>query len=126
MGRLKRYIIALLLLICGVVAAERAEAQYYSWGVDSPRHTWRQLKRENYRVVYPDTAKHIATRMMYYLDSVQKDISYGYRHPQMSIPFVVRPSNFNSNGLVMWMPRRVEFLSTPSINSYATARISIK
>ena len=120
MGRLKRYIIALLLLICGVVAAERAEAQYYSWGVDSPRHTWRQLKRENYRVVYPDTAKHIAARMMYYLDSVQEDISYGYRHPQMSIPFVVRPSNFNSNGLVMWMPRRVEFLSTPSINSYAT------
>lgn len=115
-----RYIVAVTLLLCALTTTERVDAQYYSWGVDSPRHRWNQLKRDNYRVVYPDTATHIATRMMYYLDSMQKDIGYGYRFKQMSIPFVVHPSNFNSNGLVMWMPRRVEFLSTPSADSYAT------
>lgn len=78
------------------------------------------MKADSYRVVYPDTAANIASRMMYYLDAVKDDISYGYRYPAMSIPFVVHPENFNSNGLVMWMPRRVEFLSTPSTNSYAT------
>ena len=58
--------------------------------------------------------------MMYYLGTVKDDINYGYRYPAMSIPFVVHPENFNSNGLVMWMPRRVEFLATPSVNSFAT------
>lgn len=120
MCRIKRYITTIILILCGLLATESITAQYYSWGVESPRHRWKQMKRDSYRVVYPDTAAHIATRMMYYLDSVQEDISYGYRHPQMSIPFVVHPSNFSSNGLVMWMPRRVEFLSSPSINSYAT------
>lgn len=117
---MRRYTIAIILILCGLLATESITAQYYSWGVESPRHRWKQMKRDSYRVVYPDTAAHVATRMMYYLDSVQEDISYGYRHPQMSIPFVVHPSNFSSNGLVMWMPRRVEFLSTPSTDSYAT------
>ena len=120
MCKIKRYFLTIILLISGLFATNSLTAQYYSWGVESPQHRWRQMKRDSYRVVYPDTAAHIAMRMMYYLDSVQEDISYGYRHPQMSIPFVVHPSNFNSNGMVMWMPRRVEFLSSPSINSYAT------
>lgn len=120
MCKIARHIFVTLLLLSGLVSAERIAAQYYSWGVDSPQHRWRQMKSDNYRVVYPDTAENIASRMMFYLDIVKDDVSYGYRHPAMSIPFVVHPENFNSNGLVMWMPRRVEFLSTPTTNSYAT------
>ena len=110
---------AIALILCGLMATERLSAQYYSWGVDPPSFRWRQMKSEKYRVVYPDTATNVAQRMMHYLDAVESDIAYGYRHPQMSIPFVVHPSNFMSNGLVMWMPRRVEFLSTPSIDGYS-------
>ena len=96
-ARMKRFITLMLLLICELLLVDSASAQYYSWGVDPPTFKWRQMKEKSYRVVYPDTAEHIATRMMYYLDAVNDDISYGYRHPQMSIPFVVHPSNFASN-----------------------------
>ena len=106
-------------MLCALMAAESLSAQYYSWGVDPVSFRWRQMKDKRYRVVYPDTAQHIANRMMCYLDAVNEDIDYGYRYPQMSIPFVVHPSNMRSNGLVMWMPRRVEFLSSPSIDSYS-------
>lgn len=116
---MRRFAISILLTLCALFAAERVEAQYYSWGTDPTSYRWRQMKSDNYRVVYPDTAQHIASRMMYYLDAVNKDISYGYRYPQMSIPFVVHPANFRSNGLVMWLPKRVEFLSTPEVNSYS-------
>ena len=116
---MKRFLIIITLLLCGLFATERLSAQYYSWGVDPPSFKWRQMRAEEYRVVYPDTARQVASRMMFYLDAVKDDISYGYRHPQMSIPFVVHPSNFRSNGLVMWMPRRVEFLSTPEVNGYS-------
>ena len=120
MCKIKRYIISIVLILCGLITTESISAQYYSWGVDSPKHRWKQMKTSSYRVVYPDTAANIASRMMFYLDAMKDDINYGYRHPAMSIPFVVHPENFNSNGLVMWMPRRVEFLSTPSVDSYAT------
>lgn len=117
--RLREFIISVVLIICGMLITEPLAAQYYSWGADPPSFRWRQMRTDDYRVVYPDTARQIASRMMYYLDAVKDDIDYGYRYPQMSIPFVVHPSNFRSNGLVMWMPRRVEFLSTPEVNGYA-------
>ena len=116
---MRRLIILLALLLCGLLSTESALAQYYNWGADPPFYRWKQMKADKYRVVYPDTAQHIANRMMYYLDAVESDISYGYRHPQMSIPFVVHPSNFQSNGLVMWMPRRVEFISSPATRGYS-------
>ena len=116
---MKRIVLLIALVLCGLLSTESVVAQYYSWGADPPSYRWRQMQASNYSVVYPDTAAPIANRMMCYLDAVQRDISYGYRHPQMYIPFVVHPSNFMSNGLVMWMPRRVEFLSTPDITGYS-------
>ena len=116
---MKRLIVYLLLILCGLMATERVAAQYYSWGVDPSTYRWRQMKAEDYRVIYPDSAQNIASRMMCYLDAVNSDIDFGYRYPQMSIPFVVHPANFRSNGLVMWMPRRVEFLSTPEADGYS-------
>lgn len=116
---MKRFIISTILIICGLLVAERSHAQYYSWGTDPTSFRWQQIKGEKYRIVYPDTARHIASEMAFYLDAVQGDIAYGYKHPQMSIPFVVHPANMLSNGLVMWLPKRVEFLSTPAINGYS-------
>lgn len=118
-ARMKRLIVLVALVVCGLLSTEIVVAQYYSWGVDPSSYRWRQMKTEEYRVVYPDTAENIANRMMCYLDAVQDDIAYGYRYPQMQIPFVVHPANSLSNGMVMWMPRRVEFLSTPEIRGYS-------
>ena len=116
---MKRFLIATILILCGLAATERVYAQYYSWGTDPTSLRWRQLKGEKYRIVYPDSAKNIASEVALYLDAVQNDIGFGYEHPQMSIPFVVHPENMLSNGLVMWLPKRVEFLSTPAIDGYS-------
>ena len=118
-ARMRRLILLISFILCGLLSTESVVAQYYSWGADPASYRWKQMRADDYRVVYPDTAQPIANRMMCYLDAVQGDIAYGYRHPQMSIPFVVHPSNFMSNGLVMWMPRRVEFISTPDVQSYS-------
>ena len=37
----------------------------------------------------------------------------------MRIPFVMHPENFQSNGLVMYLPKRVEFLTSPAVDSYS-------
>ena len=116
---MRRFLTIILLLLGGLMLSERCSAQYYSWGVDPVAFKWRQMKTEDYRVIYPTSSEEIAQRMMYYLSGVDDDIAYGYKHRQMSIPFVVHPENMMSNGLVMWLPKRVEFLSSPAVRGYS-------
>lgn len=116
---MKRLLLIFAMLVSGFIAINSCSAQFYSWGVDPASFKWRQMKSKNYRVVYPSINQDIANRMAHCLDAVQSDIAYGYKYGQMSIPFVVHPANMQSNGLVMWLPKRVEFLSTPAINGYS-------
>ncbi len=80
---------------------------------------WSELRTPEVRVVYPDTVAGVARRTLFYIGAVRPDISYGFTRGPMRIPFVLHPENFRSNGLVMYLPKRVEFLTTPAVDSYA-------
>ncbi len=116
MGRVVRHIV---LVVVALVATHIASAQYYSWGADPTYMQWRQLKGDKIDVIYPDTARALGYKMMYYARAVQPDIGFGFRHGPMKIPFVIHPENFSSNGLVMWLPKRVEILSSPAVSGYS-------
>ena len=109
----------LALGIIALLGAYSASAQYYSWGADPTYMRWRKLKGDKIDVIYPDTARTQGYKMMYYARAVQPTIDFGFRHGPMKIPFVIHPENFSSNGLVMWLPKRVEILSSPAVNSYS-------
>ncbi len=114
MGRLLR----ILLVAFVVLLARPARAQYYTWGSDAPQK-WSTIRTSDVRMIYPDTVADLARRTLFYVRSVQPDIGYGFRHGPMRIPFVMHPENFESNGLVMYLPKRVEFLTSPAIDSYS-------
>ena len=63
-----------------------ASAQYYSWGADSPSMKWQKLKGDKIDVIYPDTARSLGYKMMYYARAVQPSIDFGFRHGPMKIP----------------------------------------
>lgn len=107
-------IFAMSLLYCG-----NASAQFYTWGADVESMSWRKIKGNKISVIYPDTAAIPAYKMMHYVKAVQPSIDFGFRYGPMDIPFVIHPENMSSNGLVMWLPKRVEILSAPSIESYS-------
>ena len=115
MRRLKEILITVVALLwCGT-----ASAQYYSWGADPQSMSWRKIKSDKISVIYPDTAANVGYRMMHYVKAVQPYIDFGFRHGAMDIPFIIHPENMRSNGLVMWLPKRVEILSAPDIQSYS-------
>ncbi len=99
----------------------QSHAQYYSWGADVPSLKWSDIKQKDkgLRIIYPDTVDGIARRTLKYLNAVQGYSDFGYKYPALKIPFVMHPENFQSNALVMWMPKRVDFLTTPDIDSYS-------
>ena len=113
-----RRLLLLFALLCAVCGAERAAAQYYTWGSDAPMK-WSTIRTPDVRMIYPDTVSAVARRTLFYIRTVQPDISYGFRHGPMRIPFVMHPENFQSNGLVMYLPKRVEFLTSPAIEGYS-------
>ena len=110
-----RYILTLFaLLVCGTVSA-----QYYSWGADPESMRWQGMKSDGISVIYPDTAEYLGHKLMHYVRAVKPNVGFGFRRSTMNVPFVVHPENAISNGMVMWMPKRVEIISSPDINSYS-------
>lgn len=108
----------ILLLVLLALAGGAARAQYYTWGSDAPTK-WSSLRAGDARVIFPDTAEAVARRMARTIEALRPVIGRGFTHGPMEVPFVVHAENFESNGLVMYLPRRVEFLSTPAVESYA-------
>ena len=79
-------------------------------GSDPASLRWHAIRTPDVRIISPDTASATALRTLRYIEAVRPSIGYGFRHGPMRIPFVLHPMNFRSNGLVMWLPKRVEFL----------------
>ena len=114
-----RRLLYTVLFLCALGVAPKARAQYYTWGSDPTGLKWSTIRTPDVRMIYPDTVSGVARRTLFYIRTVQPDISYGFRHGPMRIPFVMHPENFQSNGLVMYLPKRVEFLTSPAIDGYS-------
>lgn len=116
--RVKRFL-HILAAATLLLLAQRAEAQFYSWGADPASLRWRKIKDEKVSVIFPDSSESSARRMLHYIHSVQPSIGYGFTYPAMKVPFIIHPENFRANGMVMYLPKRVEILSIPAIDSYS-------
>ena len=112
-------LLRILFAACFLSGVQELRAQYYSWGSDPANLRWSTVRTPDVRMIYPDTVADVAQRTLFYIRTVRPDIAYGFRHGPMRIPFVMHPENFRSNGLVMYLPKRVEFLTSPSIDSYS-------
>ncbi len=113
-----KYFVRLMSLVVALSAVVQAEAQYYTWGADAPMR-WRRMKGDGFSVIAPDTAQQLAARTMHYIEAVRPVIGEGFRFGPMKVPFVLHPENADANGLVMYLPKRVEFLAMPAIESYS-------
>ena len=111
-----RYITIFILLL---FATQRAGAQYYSWGADPVTFKWMKSSTERSTVIYPSHAEKVGLTTLYFTEVLKPYIGYGFKLPPLDLPFVVHPENMRSNGLVMWLPKRVEFLSSPAIDGYS-------
>lgn len=108
-------------LLCGALllfAAPQAVAQYYSWGSDAPMK-WSTIEAPDIRMIFPDSAERAARRSFFYARRIRNDIGYGFTRGPMRIPFVLHAENFKANGVVMYMPKRVELLTIPDAESYS-------
>ena len=105
--------------MAALLAASTASAQFYSWGADPISLRWNKIKSDAANIIYTDSAEMTARKTLYYVETIQPYIGYGFRHGEMKMPYMLHPQNFQSNGLTMFLPKRIELLTIPSENSYA-------
>jgi hypothetical protein len=102
------FIVFLLLSVCA------AKGQFTDYGSDPARIKWKRVKMPHYMLIYPDSNDSVACRYARFLEQAYprmgKTIGVaGVR----SFPVILHPGNMQSNGMVVWAPRRMELITTP-------------
>ena len=110
----------LAVALCVALSMTRlpAAAQYYSWGADAPMR-WSTLRSDRLQVIVPDTALLPGREALFIAGRIRHDIGYGFTHGPMRVPFVLHPENFEANGMVMYLPKRVELRTIPETEGFA-------
>ncbi|MDR2886310.1 MAG: DUF2268 domain-containing protein, partial [Rikenellaceae bacterium] len=111
MKTLLKYASAAALVLCLLPTAVRA--QYYDQGTAPASIKWNYVETPYNKIIFPEDYLPQAARVMHYLDTVRIAVGHGYRVGTMRTPVVIQTHNYNSNGLVMRAPTRMELIVTP-------------
>lgn len=109
--------IALLCLVA-ISLAIPLHAQYYSSGQDPASVRFREIKTQNFRIIFPysyqQTALYIANVMEYAarLDTIT------LRADPPLIPVILHNQTAISNAMTVWAPRRMDFYTIPPADGY--------
>lgn len=108
-----------ILLLIACLFALQASAQFVNYGRGGGDLRYKQLKTNQYKIVYPDYYEVNAIRLSGYMDSMMSGIRYGMRRKIQPVPIVLETQNQLSNGMVVWAPKREELVTTAPPNTYA-------
>lgn len=112
--------IVLLLAIC--LAALPARAQFYNEGNEPAGVRWYHIQTPGYNVIYPEGLDSLATIYATRLEAVRQPVgatagyipNQNYRKP---LPVVLHPWTSYANGMVTWIPSRMELYTTPDFDA---------
>lgn len=105
---------ALLLLIALAMAPVRLAAQYVVNGGTPASTRWMQIKGGTYSVIYPQGADSLAIRYLWLLEQNAPATMLGLGGIKPAkVPVVLYNGTANSNGMVVWAPKRMELYTLP-------------
>lgn len=108
----------LLISFIFLIPGNNSFAQYYSTGQDPASAKWKQIKTENFQIIFQkdfeDKAQEIANILEYNYLRVGKTLN----HKPQKISVILHNQTIVSNGYVTWAPKRMELFATPPQDAY--------
>ena len=96
-----------------------ADGQFYNTGQAPASVKWMQIKTDNFQIIYPlgffKEANRAANILEYMYDYIGADLD---RKPK-KISILLYNQSTQSNGFVVWAPKRAEWVATPPLDTYA-------
>ncbi|MCF0174886.1 MAG: hypothetical protein HUJ95_06050, partial [Bacteroidales bacterium] len=110
----KKFVFVLILLSFCV----SAKAQFHSLGADPASVRWHQIETSHYKVIYPAFADSLARTYAAGLERFYpyEALSSGLTPTKVfkkKFPVILHTYDTNSNGMVVWAPRRMDLLTIP-------------
>lgn len=102
--------------------AVSASAQFYTTGDDPGSLKWSRIRTGHYDVIYPCGLDSLAGEYALNLEKYRLDVSRsaGYapgEYTRTRMPVILHAYNAQSNGVVVWAPKRMELFTTPQAYS---------
>lgn len=103
----------ILLFIALAFSAPAALAQYHLSGSDPSGLRWNRMQSEHFDIIFPDGLDSLSREYLYSFEKTRDQTLTGLHIETPRMPIVLHPYNMNSNGMVVWAPRRLELYTTP-------------
>lgn len=110
----------LILILYIIFSSGELFAQFVLYGDDPASIRWGKIEGESYKVIYPRGADSLAKRYLWLLEQNKPAVMLGLGGIEpVKIPVVIHNHTLNSNGTVVWAPKRMELYSLPSTGGYS-------
>ena len=105
-----------------MLTAAPAAAQFYNNGNEPGSLRWRQIKTQDYKVIFPEGLDSLARVYAAWLERMKEPVgaTAGYipnQTDRKQLPVILHPMTSNANGMVIWTPRRMELYTTPDFSA---------
>lgn len=109
----------LFAFILALMSSSLAHAQFYTTGDDPGSLKWYRLYTRNYSIIYPEGLDSLARVYGENLEKYRIAVSRtaGYAPGELTsgrTPVILHAYNAQSNGVVVWAPKRMELFTTPN------------
>lgn len=106
------------LLICLCLCLQGL-GQYYSQGQDPASIRWRQIKTEQYQLIFPEPFENKAQYLANIMDIICRNEVTTLTSRVPRIPVILHTQSVISNGFTVWAPKRIELYTCPPQQTYA-------
>ncbi len=93
-------------------------AQFYSTGQDPASAKWKQIKTDNFQIIFQDNFEDKAQEIANILEYNYLKAGKTLKHKPKKISVIVHNQTILSNGYVAWAPKRMELYVTPPQDGY--------
>jgi hypothetical protein len=92
-------------------------SQYYSTGQEPFSVQWKQINTENFQIIFPQEYAFEANKIANILQSSILRVGSSLNHIPEPISVVIHSNTASANGLVAWVPKRMELYPTIDHNA---------
>ncbi len=96
-----------------VILISPASGQFFSWGQDPAGIRWKQIRTDNFQVIFPEDYQQQGAFVADVLEYVYDRGSESLGHRPRKISVVLHNRTVVSNGFVSWAPARLEMFTNP-------------
>lgn len=93
--------------------------QYYSWGTEPTRTTWKQIQTEKFQIIFPKDYDSVARLFLQKLELIDEYCEKGLNGKTKKTSVILHNQSNISNGIVACCPLQMDLFTFPSQNQDA-------